>query len=159
MSVTVRVPAKVNVQLAVGARRAPTASTTWPTSSSPSALYDEVTATPADDLRDHLSRARTPHQVPAGPHEPGRPRGRSRSPRATASSRDVHLHIAKDIPVAGGMAGGSADGGGRAAGLRRAVGDRRLAATNCSTSAPSWAATCRSAWSAGRRSAPAGASS
>ncbi len=69
---------------------------------------------------------------------------------------DVHLHIAKDIPVAGGMAGGSADGAGALLACD-ALWGLDTPAPNSSTSAPSWAPTCRSAWSAGRRWAPAGA--
>ena len=136
----------------------PTASTTWPTSSSPSALYDEVTVTPADELTRHL-RGPGRRPGPAGPYEPRRAGRRAASPPGTASTPAVHIHIAKDIPVAGGMAGGSADGAGALLACDALWGTGRVPRRNCSTSAPSWAATCRSAWSAGRRWAPAAASS
>ncbi|MFF6915277.1 4-(cytidine 5'-diphospho)-2-C-methyl-D-erythritol kinase [Streptomyces sp. NPDC012466] len=107
MSVTVRVPAKVNVQLAVGAAR--------PDGFHPLAnvflavgLYDEVTVTPADELRVTCDGPDA-DQVPLD-----RTNLAARAAIALAErygrSPDVHLHIAKDIPVAGGMAGGSADG-------------------------------------------------
>ncbi|MFF3740295.1 4-(cytidine 5'-diphospho)-2-C-methyl-D-erythritol kinase [Streptomyces sp. NPDC002566] len=109
MSVTVRVPAKVNVQLAVGAARADgfheLANVFLAVG-----LYDEVTVTPADELR----------VTCAGPDAAQVPLDRTnlaaRAALALAERygrvADVHLHIAKDIPVAGGMAGGSADGAG-----------------------------------------------
>ncbi|MEU8889442.1 4-(cytidine 5'-diphospho)-2-C-methyl-D-erythritol kinase [Streptomyces sp. NPDC048442] len=107
--VTVRVPAKVNVQLAVGGVR--------PDGFHPLAnvflavgLYDEVTATPAPELRITCT----------GPGADRVPLDRTnlaaRAAIALAElhglAPDVHLHIAKDIPVAGGMAGGSADAAG-----------------------------------------------
>ncbi|MEU0739053.1 4-(cytidine 5'-diphospho)-2-C-methyl-D-erythritol kinase [Streptomyces sp. NPDC006134] len=107
MSVTVRVPAKVNVQLAVGAARADgfhdLANVFLAVG-----LYDEVTATPADGLR----------VTCAGPDAGQVPLDRTNLAARAAvllaerygREPDVHLHIAKDIPVAGGMAGGSADG-------------------------------------------------
>ncbi|MQY16568.1 4-diphosphocytidyl-2-C-methyl-D-erythritol kinase [Streptomyces sp. RB5] len=106
-SVTVRVPAKVNVQLAVGAARADgfhdLANVFLAVG-----LYDEVTATPADSLRITVS----------GPDAALVPLdGTNLAARAAVALAErhgippgVHLHIAKDIPVAGGMAGGSADG-------------------------------------------------
>ncbi|MFJ8947332.1 4-(cytidine 5'-diphospho)-2-C-methyl-D-erythritol kinase [Streptomyces sp. NPDC102395] len=109
MSVTVRVPAKVNVQLAVGAARADgfheLANVFLAVG-----LYDEVTVTPADGLR----------VTCAGPDAAQVPLDRTnlaaRAALALAERygrvADVHIHIAKDIPVAGGMAGGSADGAG-----------------------------------------------
>ncbi|GAA4314288.1 4-(cytidine 5'-diphospho)-2-C-methyl-D-erythritol kinase [Streptomyces venetus] len=109
MSVTVRVPAKVNVQLAVGPARSdgfhPLANVFLAVG-----LYDEVTVTPADELRITC----------AGPDADQVPLDRTnlaaRAAEALAAryGRDpgVHIHIAKDIPVAGGMAGGSADGAG-----------------------------------------------
>ncbi|MFJ9374519.1 4-(cytidine 5'-diphospho)-2-C-methyl-D-erythritol kinase [Streptomyces sp. NPDC101455] len=109
MSVTVRVPAKVNVQLAVGAARADgfhdLANVFLAVG-----LYDEVTVTPADELR----------VTCAGPDAAQVPLdGTNLAARAAVAlaerygrSPAVHIHIAKDIPVAGGMAGGSADGAG-----------------------------------------------
>ncbi|MGI5455492.1 4-(cytidine 5'-diphospho)-2-C-methyl-D-erythritol kinase [Streptomyces sp. CA-249302] len=109
MSVTVRVPAKVNVQLAVGAARADgfhdLANVFLAVG-----LYDEVTVTPADELRVTCE----------GPDAAEVPLDRTnlaaRAAVALAERRGiepaVHIHIVKDIPVAGGMAGGSADGAG-----------------------------------------------
>ncbi|MFF3483959.1 4-(cytidine 5'-diphospho)-2-C-methyl-D-erythritol kinase [Streptomyces sp. NPDC002701] len=109
MSVTVRVPAKVNVQLAVGGARSDgfhdLANVFLAVG-----LYDEVTVTPADALRVTCE----------GPDASRVPLDRTNlAARAVEKlaarygrRADVHLHIAKDIPVAGGMAGGSADGAG-----------------------------------------------
>ncbi|MFI1150361.1 4-(cytidine 5'-diphospho)-2-C-methyl-D-erythritol kinase [Streptomyces sp. NPDC020817] len=108
-SVTVRVPAKVNVQLAVGAARADgfhdLANVFLAVS-----LYDEVTVTPAETLT----------VTCAGPDADQVPLDRTNLAARAAEvlaarhglSDAVHLHIAKNIPVAGGMAGGSADGAG-----------------------------------------------
>ncbi|MFF5404074.1 4-(cytidine 5'-diphospho)-2-C-methyl-D-erythritol kinase [Streptomyces misionensis] len=109
MSVTVRVPAKVNVQLAVGAAR-PDGFHDLANVFLAVGLYDEVTVTPADELRVSC----------AGPDAAQVPLDRTnlaaRAALALAARRgiepNVHVHIAKDIPVAGGMAGGSADGAG-----------------------------------------------
>ncbi|MFC1228282.1 4-(cytidine 5'-diphospho)-2-C-methyl-D-erythritol kinase [Streptomyces sp. Sce081] len=110
MSVTVRVPAKVNVQLAVGAAR-PDGFHDLANVFLAVGLHDEVTATPsAGGLR----------VTCAGPDAAEVPLDRTnlaaRAALALAErygrEADVHLHITKDIPVAGGMAGGSADGAG-----------------------------------------------
>ncbi|MGW0206687.1 4-(cytidine 5'-diphospho)-2-C-methyl-D-erythritol kinase [Streptomyces sp. NPDC003233] len=109
MSVTVRVPAKVNVQLAVGAAR-PDGFHDLANVFLAVGLYDEVTVTPAEELR----------VTCAGPDAAEVPLDRTnlaaRAAIALAARRgiepNVHIHIAKDIPVAGGMAGGSADGAG-----------------------------------------------
>lgn len=109
MSVTVRVPAKVNVQLAVGAAR-PDGFHDLANVFLAVGLYDEVTATAADELR----------VTCAGPDAGQVPLDRTNLAARAAEklaerygrSPAVHLHIAKDIPVAGGMAGGSADGAG-----------------------------------------------
>jgi 4-diphosphocytidyl-2-C-methyl-D-erythritol kinase len=109
VSVTVRVPAKVNVQLAVGAARADgfhdLANVFLAVG-----LYDEVTVTEADELRV------TCEGPDAGEVPLDRTNLAARAAIALAErygrTPDVHIHIAKDIPVAGGMAGGSADGAG-----------------------------------------------
>ncbi|WP_221352135.1 4-(cytidine 5'-diphospho)-2-C-methyl-D-erythritol kinase [Streptomyces beigongshangae] len=109
MSVTVRVPAKVNVQLAVGGAR-PDGFHDLANVFLAVGLYDEVTATPADSLRVTCE----------GPDAARVPLDRTNLAARAAEKlaarygrrADVHLHIAKDIPVAGGMAGGSADGAG-----------------------------------------------
>ncbi|MDQ0404340.1 4-(cytidine 5'-diphospho)-2-C-methyl-D-erythritol kinase [Streptomyces sp. NPDC000349] len=108
MSVTVRVPAKVNVQLAVGAAR-PDGFHDLANVFLAVSLYDEVTAVPdAGGLRV------TCEGPDAGEVPLDRTNLAARAALALAErygrAPDVHLHIAKDIPVAGGMAGGSADG-------------------------------------------------
>lgn len=108
-SITVRVPAKVNVQLAVGAARADgfhdLANVFLAVG-----LYDEVTATPADALRITAEG----HDVDRIPLD--RTNLAARAAELLAARHgiepNVHLHITKDIPVAGGMAGGSADAAG-----------------------------------------------
>ncbi|MGW1054199.1 4-(cytidine 5'-diphospho)-2-C-methyl-D-erythritol kinase [Streptomyces sp. NPDC001118] len=109
MSVTVRVPAKVNVQLAVGAAR-PDGFHDLANVFLAVGLYDEVTVTPADELR-ITCEGPDAAQVPLD-----RTNLAARAAIALAGRRgiepNVHIHIAKDIPVAGGMAGGSADGAG-----------------------------------------------
>ncbi|WP_318203101.1 4-(cytidine 5'-diphospho)-2-C-methyl-D-erythritol kinase [Streptomyces sp. SCL15-4] len=109
MSVTVRVPAKVNVQLAVGAAR-PDGFHDLANVFLAVGLYDEVTVTPAEELR-ITCEGPDAGQVPLD-----RTNLAARAAIALAGRRgiepDVHIHIAKDIPVAGGMAGGSADGAG-----------------------------------------------
>ncbi|MCL8014084.1 4-(cytidine 5'-diphospho)-2-C-methyl-D-erythritol kinase [Streptomyces sp. AS02] len=109
-SVTVRVPAKVNVQLAVGAARSDgfhdLANVFLAVG-----LYDEVTVTPSPDGLRVTCDGPDAGQVPLD-----RTNLAARAAEALAArygrTPDVHLHIAKDIPVAGGMAGGSADGAG-----------------------------------------------
>ncbi|MFE9171398.1 4-(cytidine 5'-diphospho)-2-C-methyl-D-erythritol kinase [Streptomyces kebangsaanensis] len=106
-TVTVRVPAKVNVQLAVGAAR-PDGFHDLANVFLAVGLYDEVTVTESDELR----------VTCAGPDAGQVPLDRTNlAARAALALAErygrrpgVHLHIAKDIPVAGGMAGGSADG-------------------------------------------------
>ncbi|MGW2568215.1 4-(cytidine 5'-diphospho)-2-C-methyl-D-erythritol kinase [Streptomyces sp. NPDC001537] len=109
MSVTVRVPAKVNVQLAVGAAR-PDGFHDLANVFLAVGLYDEVTVTPADELR-ITCEGPDADQVPLD-----RTNLAARAAVELARRRGiepaVHIHIAKDIPVAGGMAGGSADGAG-----------------------------------------------
>ncbi|MFE2041778.1 4-(cytidine 5'-diphospho)-2-C-methyl-D-erythritol kinase [Streptomyces sp. NPDC059477] len=109
VSVTVRVPAKVNVQLAVGAAR-PDGFHDLANVFLAVGLYDEVTVTPAAELRITCT----------GPDAGQVPLDRTNLAARAAiilaerygRTPDVHVHIAKDIPVAGGMAGGSADGAG-----------------------------------------------
>ncbi|WP_328926089.1 4-(cytidine 5'-diphospho)-2-C-methyl-D-erythritol kinase [Streptomyces sp. NBC_00190] len=106
-SVTVRVPAKVNVQLAVGAAR-PDGFHDLANVFLAVSLFDEVTATAADGLT----------VTCAGPDADQVPLDRTNLAARAAEilaaragiDPAVHLHIAKNIPVAGGMAGGSADG-------------------------------------------------
>lgn len=109
-SVTVRVPAKVNVQLAVGAAR-PDGFHNLANVFLAVGLYDEVTVTPSPDGLRVTCDGPDADQVPLD-----RTNLAARAAESLAArygrTPDVHLHIAKDIPVAGGMAGGSADGAG-----------------------------------------------
>ncbi|GGU18503.1 4-(cytidine 5'-diphospho)-2-C-methyl-D-erythritol kinase [Streptomyces griseoviridis] len=109
MSVTVRVPAKVNVQLAVGPAR-PDGFHDLANVFLAVGLYDEITATPADTLRVTCEGPGS-DQVPL---DHSNLAARAALALAARYGREpaVHLHIDKDIPVAGGMAGGSADGAG-----------------------------------------------
>ncbi|MEV6794968.1 4-(cytidine 5'-diphospho)-2-C-methyl-D-erythritol kinase [Streptomyces sp. NPDC051320] len=108
-AVTVRVPAKVNVQLAVGGAR-PDGFHNLANVFLAVSLHDEITATPAETLRITC----------AGPGADQVPLDRTNLAARAAEllaarhgiAPGVHLHIDKDIPVAGGMAGGSADGAG-----------------------------------------------
>jgi 4-diphosphocytidyl-2-C-methyl-D-erythritol kinase len=108
-SVTVRVPAKVNVQLTVGGPR-PDGFHDLANVFLAVGLYDEITVTPADALRVTASGPGT-DQIPLDATNLA-----ARAAIALAERHDmapdVHIDIAKDIPVAGGMAGGSADAAG-----------------------------------------------
>jgi 4-diphosphocytidyl-2-C-methyl-D-erythritol kinase len=105
-AVTVRAPAKVNVQLAVGGPR-PDGFHDLANVFLAVGIHDHVTATPADTLT----------VTCAGPGSDGVPLGPDNLAARAATllatrhglAPDVALHIDKDIPVAGGMAGGSAD--------------------------------------------------
>ncbi|QNP63732.1 4-(cytidine 5'-diphospho)-2-C-methyl-D-erythritol kinase [Streptomyces genisteinicus] len=109
MSVTVRVPAKVNVQLAVGGVR-PDGYHDLANVFLAVGLYDEVTVERAGSL------TVTCDGPDAGQVPLDRTNLAARAAELLAARHgiapDVHIHIAKDIPVAGGMAGGSADGAG-----------------------------------------------
>jgi 4-diphosphocytidyl-2-C-methyl-D-erythritol kinase len=108
-SVTVRVPAKVNLELVVGPPR-PDGYHPLATVFHAVALYDEVTVSPADDWSVSVD----------GPQSLGVPGDDSnlalRAARLLAEAAGVHepvrVDLHKDIPVAGGMAGGSADAAG-----------------------------------------------
>ncbi|MGW2862230.1 4-(cytidine 5'-diphospho)-2-C-methyl-D-erythritol kinase [Streptomyces sp. NPDC001205] len=108
-TVTARVPAKVNAQLGVGPAR-PDGFHDLANVFLAVGLYDTVTVTPAEELR----------VTCAGPDAAQVPLDRTnlaaRAAELLAARHGieprVHLHIDKDIPVAGGMAGGSADGAG-----------------------------------------------
>ena len=105
-SVTVRVPAKVNLHLAVGGPRADgyhDVATVYQAVS----LYDEVTATEADDVRVEVTGAHA-GGVPVDACNLAARAARLLAAR-TGSAPHVHLQLKKGIPVAGGMAGGSAD--------------------------------------------------
>lgn len=105
-SVTVRVPAKVNLQLSVGPER-PDGYHELVTIFHAVSLFDEVTAAPSDELRITVE-GENAADVPLDDSNLA-----ARAARLLAAEigidPQVHLHIRKDIPVAGGMAGGSAD--------------------------------------------------
>ncbi len=108
--VTVRVPAKVNLQLSVGATR-PDGYHDLVTVFQAVSVYDEVTATPGQAGVRVTVEGEGAGRLPVD--------GRNLAVRAVRSlaemagvSADVLLHLHKDIPVAGGMAGGSADAAG-----------------------------------------------
>uniref|UniRef100_A0AAU2JNF4 4-diphosphocytidyl-2-C-methyl-D-erythritol kinase n=1 Tax=Streptomyces sp. NBC_00049 TaxID=2903617 RepID=A0AAU2JNF4_9ACTN len=105
--VTVRVPAKVNVRLAVGAAR-PDGFHDLANVFLAVSLHDEVTATPADSLTVTCSGPDA-DQVPLDRTNLAA-RAAEILARRAGLTPSVHLHIDKRIPVAGGMAGGSADG-------------------------------------------------
>ncbi|MFE2678295.1 4-(cytidine 5'-diphospho)-2-C-methyl-D-erythritol kinase [Streptomyces hygroscopicus] len=107
--VTARVPAKVNVQLAVGGLR-PDGFHDLANVFLAVGLHDEVTAAPADTLRVTVEGADA-GRVPLD-HTNLAARAALALAERHGVAPGVHLHIVKDIPVAGGMAGGSADAAG-----------------------------------------------
>ena len=107
--VTVRVPAKVNLQLTVGPPR-PDGYHDVVSIFQAVSVYDEVTVEPAEGLR-VVVVGDAAGEVPVD--------GRNLAARAAVRlaeragvRADVRLVVRKDIPVAGGMAGGSADAAG-----------------------------------------------
>jgi len=108
-SVTARAPAKINLVLAVGAVRRDgfhDVATAYHAVS----LYDEVTATAADRLSVTVMGA-TGVRVEDVPQDGTNLAAAAAVALAHRAGVEpaVHLHISKGIPVAGGMAGGSAD--------------------------------------------------
>ncbi|WP_345355926.1 4-(cytidine 5'-diphospho)-2-C-methyl-D-erythritol kinase [Actinoallomurus liliacearum] len=101
---TVRVPAKVNLQLSVGPVRDDGYHDLVNVFHAVS-LFDEVAAAPADALSVTVEG---PAGVPTGPDNLAA-RAAALLAEHVGRRPDVALHIRKDIPVAGGMAGGSAD--------------------------------------------------
>ncbi|MBA3619337.1 MAG: 4-(cytidine 5'-diphospho)-2-C-methyl-D-erythritol kinase [Acidothermales bacterium] len=106
VAVTARAPGKVNLQLSVGARGSDGYHDLVNVFHAV-ALYDEVTAYPADRLTLTVSGegART---VPADDRNLAARAAQALAAR-TARTPRVRLHVQKAIPVAAGMAGGSAD--------------------------------------------------
>jgi len=106
--VTVRVPAKVNLQLSVGPRR-DDGYHDLVTVFHAVSLFDEVTVRPAERTTVRVT-GQDAAAVPAG-----RANLAARAVRALATSlrrrgkSSVHIEIRKRIPVAAGLAGGSAD--------------------------------------------------
>ncbi|MGW4382871.1 4-(cytidine 5'-diphospho)-2-C-methyl-D-erythritol kinase [Kitasatospora sp. NPDC004531] len=106
--VTVRVPAKVNVQLGVGGVR-PDGYHDLANVFFAVALGDEVTATPGDGVT-LTCTGPDADAVPLDDTNLAARAARLLAAHHGLADPGVHLHIAKAIPVAGGMAGGSADG-------------------------------------------------
>ncbi|SFK20245.1 4-(cytidine 5'-diphospho)-2-C-methyl-D-erythritol kinase [Cellulomonas sp. KH9] len=105
-AVRVRAPGKVNLSLRVGPRAADgyhPVSTVFQAVS----LYEEVVATPADEYGLSVSGAQA-EAVPTDASNLALRAARAVAERAGIDEA-VHLHLAKGVPVAGGMAGGSAD--------------------------------------------------
>ncbi len=110
-SVTVRVPAKVNLQLSVGAPRAD-GFHELATVFQAVGLFDEVIVRPA--TRDGITLTISGEgegELPLGEDNLAHRAARLLAEHAgTVAAVDIHIH--KAIPVAGGMAGGSADAAG-----------------------------------------------
>jgi 4-diphosphocytidyl-2-C-methyl-D-erythritol kinase len=104
--VTVRAPAKVNLALAVGPRR-PDGYHDLATVFHALSLYEEVVATTAEDV---VVTVEGPGAdlVPLDEDNLAVRAARALAEYAGVDAR-VHLHLRKGVPVAGGMAGGSAD--------------------------------------------------
>lgn len=101
-----RVPAKVNLHLTVGPRR-PDGFHDLVTVFHAVALFDTVTATPARDLSLGL-RGEGAGELPAGPENLAWRAAVLLAERYGVAPA-VRLDLTKGIPVAGGLAGGSAD--------------------------------------------------
>src|SRR5688500_8136046 len=108
-SVTARAPAKVNLELAVGGPRLD-GYHDLATAYHAISLYDEVIASDSDELTVSMS-AGTGIPVDDVPEDESNLAAAAALALARYVGREarVALHITKGIPVAGGMAGGSAD--------------------------------------------------
>ncbi|MER5636012.1 4-(cytidine 5'-diphospho)-2-C-methyl-D-erythritol kinase [Kitasatospora sp. NPDC002227] len=109
MSVTVRVPAKVNVQLGVGGLRADGFHDLTNVFLAV-ALGDQVTASAGTEGVTLSCEGLGAGLVPLDGSNLAAKAARLLAAHHGLPEPTVHLHIAKSIPVAGGMAGGSADG-------------------------------------------------
>lgn len=105
--VTVRVPAKINLELVVGPRR-PDGYHDLATVFHAIGLYDEVTVCRADDWSVRVRGSYADH-VPTGPDNLAMAAALRLADAAGIEESPVAITIDKEIPVAGGMAGGSAD--------------------------------------------------
>src|SRR5882724_6479763 len=106
-AVTVRVPAKVNLQLAVGPARSDgyhDVVTVYQAIS----LHDEVTVEPSE-LMSVAVTGENADQVPAGDDNLACQAAAALAWATGQAGRAVRISIRKRIPVAGGLAGGSAD--------------------------------------------------
>ena len=106
VSVTVRAPAKVNLYLGVGPRR-PDGFHDLATVFQAVSLYDEVTVRPSSELAVEV----TGEGADQVPDDATNLAARAALALAAFTGREakVRIEIRKGIPVAGGMAGGSAD--------------------------------------------------
>lgn len=104
--VTVRAPAKINLQLSVGAPR-PDGYHDVASVYQAVSLYDELTAEPGTDVTLDIE-GDTRDGVPTDESNLAVRAARLLATRAGVAP-DVHLRLHKAIPLAGGMAGGSAD--------------------------------------------------
>jgi 4-diphosphocytidyl-2-C-methyl-D-erythritol kinase len=113
-SVTVRVPAKVNLRLAVGPVRGDGYHGLVNVFHAVS-LHDEVTVSPRSDLAPGQAvlsvDGERPDHVARVPLDDSNLAARAAAllARHVPHATGVHIHVHKAIPVAGGMAGGSAD--------------------------------------------------
>ena len=113
---TVRVPAKVNLQLSVGAPR-PDGFHDIATVFHAVSLYDDVTALPGDHLTVSVEGT-DEAEVPTDESNLAWVAARALAQHTGVPPR-AHLHIHKSIPVAAGLAGGSADAAGALLALDR----------------------------------------
>jgi 4-diphosphocytidyl-2-C-methyl-D-erythritol kinase len=114
--VTVRVPAKVNLELAVGAPESDgyhDVATVYQAVS----LFDDVTALPGDHLTVSIEGEGS-EVVPTDASNLALVAARALAEHIGVEPR-AHLHIHKSIPVAAGLAGGSADAAGALLALDR----------------------------------------
>lgn len=113
---TVRVPAKLNLELVVGAAR-PDGFHDLATVYQAVSLYDDVTALPGDHLTVSVEGEGV-DEVPADSSNLALVAAQVLADHLGIEPR-AHLHIHKSIPVAAGMAGGSADAAGALLALDR----------------------------------------
>jgi 4-diphosphocytidyl-2-C-methyl-D-erythritol kinase len=104
--VRVRAPGKVNLSLRVGARR-PDGYHPVATVFQAVSVYEDVVARASDDLRVTVTGPQA-HLVPTDGSNLALRAARALAAR-TGVDEGVHLELHKGVPVAGGMAGGSAD--------------------------------------------------
>jgi len=104
--VRVRAPGKVNLSLRVGARQ-PDGFHPLSTVFQAVSVYEEVVAVPHDGMLVTVSGLQA-DEVPTDDSNLAVRAARLLAER-TGVDDDVHLHLVKGVPVAGGMAGGSAD--------------------------------------------------
>ena len=145
MSVTVRAPAKVNLALVVGRPREDgfhPLNTVYQAIS----LYDDVRVTDAERVerrgRARSARWTSPAYPSTRPTSPCAPAGCSSPTTASTWPRDIEIR--KGIPVAGGLAGGSADAAATLVALDRLWDLRTTDEDLLAHRRPSSAATCRS---------------